>query len=140
MTEGKDYADLLERLEDDLLGMIDPANGLYPISRVVRSRRDFKGPFVGQGPDLIIGYSRGYRSSWDSPLGDFPADLFLNNTDPWSGDHSIDSRLVPGVLISNREITLEEPSLVDLTVAVLDEYGVGKLPEMVGQDCLGPGE
>ncbi len=140
VAEGKDYADLLERLEDDLLGMIDPANGLHPISRVVRSRRDFKGPFVDQGPDLIIGYSRGYRTSWDSPLGDFPADLFLDNTDPWSGDHSINSHLVPGVLISNREITLEEPSLVDLTVAVLDEYGVGKLPGMVGQDCLGPGE
>ena len=140
VAEGTDYADLLERLEEDLLSMIDPANGLHPISRVVRSRRDFKGPFVDQGPDLIVGYSRGYRSSWESPLGDFPADLFLDNTGAWSGDHSIDSRLVPGVLISNRKIILEEPSLVDLTVAVLDEYGVQKLPEMVGQDCLGPVE
>jgi len=140
VAKGMDYADLLERLEEDLLSMIDPANGLHPISRVVRSRRDFKGPFVDQGPDLIVGYSRGYRSSWESPLGDFPADLFLDNTDAWSGDHSIDSRLVPGVLISNRKIILEEPSLVDLTVAVLDEYGVQKSPEMVGQDCLGPVE
>ncbi len=140
VAEGMDYDDLLERLEEDLLAMIDPATGLHPISRVVRSRRDFKGPFRDQGPDLIIGYSRGYRSSWESPLGDFPPDLFLDNTDPWSGDHSIDSRLVPGVLISNREIIMEEPSLLDLTVAVLDEYGVEKLPEMVGQDCLGPME
>ena len=137
VAEGADYADLLERLEDDLLAMTDPATGLHPISRVVRSQRDFKGPFLDRGPDLIIGYSRGYRSSWESPLGDFPPDLFLDNTDPWSGDHSIDSRLVPGVLISNREIIVEEPSLVDLTVAVLDEYGVEKLPEMIGQDCLG---
>ena len=71
VAEGSDYADLLDRLEDDLLNMIDPANGLHPISRVVRSRRDFKGPFLDQGPDLIIGYSRGYRSSWESPLGWF---------------------------------------------------------------------
>jgi len=25
-----------------------------------------------------------------------------------------------------------------LTVAVLDEYGIPKPPEMIGQDCLGP--
>jgi hypothetical protein len=28
--------------------------------------------------------------------------------------------------------------LTDLTVAVLDEFGVAPLPEMVGQDCLAP--
>ena len=49
----------------------------------------------------------------------------------------MDYRLVPGVLVSNRKITLEDPALYDLTVAVLDEYGIPKLPEMIGQDCLG---
>ena len=44
----------------------------------------------------------------------------------------------PGVLLTDRPITLEQPALYDLTVAVLDEYGVEKPEEMIGRDCLGP--
>jgi hypothetical protein len=61
----------------------------------------------------------------------------VENREAWSGDHCIDYRLVPGVLISNRKITLADPALYDLTVAVLDEYGLQKSPEMIGRDCLG---
>ena len=49
----------------------------------------------------------------------------------------MDNRLVPGVLLSNRKITLDEPALYDLTVAILDEYGIEKSEEMIGEDCLG---
>ena len=42
-----------------------------------------------------------------------------------------------GVLLSNREIVGESPHLTDLTVAVLDEFGVAAAPEMIGKDCLG---
>ena len=104
---------------------------------MVNTRRDFHGPLAGSGPDLLVGYSRGYRSSWDSPLGKYPPELFVDNRQPWSGDHSVDYRLVPGVLISNRPITLEQPALYDLTVAILDEYGVPKPEQMIGRDCLG---
>jgi len=55
----------------------------------------------------------------------------------WSGDHCIDHREVPGVLIANRRITLEKPALYDLTAAVLGEYGLEPLPDMIGRDCLG---
>ena len=34
---------------------------------------------------------------------------------------------------------MEEPALYDLTVAILDEYGIDKPPEMIGEDCLGDG-
>jgi hypothetical protein len=108
------------------------------VTLVTRPARDFQGHAASNGPDAIIGYNRGYRTSWKSPLGEFPLDVFLANSDPWSGDHSVDYRLVPGVLLSNRRITLEQPALYDLTVAVLDEYGLAKLPEMIGRDCLGP--
>jgi hypothetical protein len=48
----------------------------------------------------------------------------------------MDYRQVPGVLLSNRRITLPEPALYDLTVAVLDEYGIARPEGMLGQDCL----
>jgi predicted AlkP superfamily phosphohydrolase/phosphomutase len=138
ITPGAEYEALLDKLEAELLAMQDPRNGNRPVTLVTRTRRDFHGAHLDVGPDLIVGYSRGYRSSWKSPLGEFPRAIFVNNDDPWSGDHSIDYRQVPGVLITNQRITLDHPALYDLTVAILDEYGVPKLPQMIGQDCLAP--
>ena len=135
---GAHYERLLDQLERDLLAMVDPRSGRRPVSLVHRPRESYDGPHVDQGPDLIIGYARGYRSSWESPLGEFPAEVFVDNDDPWSGDHQNDYRLVPGVLLTNRRIALETPALADLAVAVLDEFGVAALPEMVGRDTIAP--
>jgi predicted AlkP superfamily phosphohydrolase/phosphomutase len=131
-----EYQKVLDRLEADLLGMRDPRTGLAPVTLVVQTRRDFKGSNIDVGPDIIVGYNRGYRTSWASPLGEFPRGVFVDNAEPWSGDHCVDYRLVPGVLISNRKITLPNPALYDLTVAVLDEYGAPKADGMIGRDCL----
>ncbi len=132
------YDDVLDRLEKDMLEFKDSRNGENVITLVVRTHRDFHGPYLDVGPDIIVGYNRGYRSSWDSPLGEFPKEIFEDNTEAWSGDHAMDYRHVPGVLITNRTITMDEPFLYDLTVAVLDEYGIAPLPEMIGSDCIGP--
>lgn len=137
VSQGAEHQRLLDRLEADLLAMQDPRRGRSPVTLVVQTRRDFKGTQLEGAPDVIVGYGWGYRSSWKSPLGEFPREIFVDNDDPWSGDHSVDYRLVPGVLVANRKITLESPALYDLTVAVLAQYGIAKLPEMIGEDCLG---
>ncbi len=136
VKRGGEYEELLRRLEADLLSMRDSRNGEKAISLVVRPKRDFSGAYRNDGPDLVVGFTRGYRSSWESPLGEFPKEVFVDNLDAWSGDHCIDPRLVPGVLITNQRISLDAPSLHDLTVAVLDEFGVSPLPDMIGKDCL----
>ncbi len=41
------------------------------------------------------------------------------------------------MLLTNREITLADPALYDVTVAVLDEFGLPPQPEMIGEDALG---
>jgi predicted AlkP superfamily phosphohydrolase/phosphomutase len=127
---------LLEELESDLLAMVDPHTTKKPVSLVTRSATTFSGPHKDEAPDLIIGYNWGYRSSWESPLGKFPRQTFVDNHDAWSGDHCIDNRLVPGVLITNRRITHPAPGLADLTVTILDEFNVKPLPEMIGRDCI----
>jgi hypothetical protein len=48
----------------------------------------------------------------------------------------VDSRVVPGILVSNRKITMESPALYDVTAAVLALYGISPLPEMLGKNCL----
>ena len=42
------------------------------------------------------------------------------------------------MLLTNQRISLETPALHDLTVAVLDEFGVAPLPEMIGEDTIAP--
>lgn len=131
-----DYQAVLDELEADLLAMTDPRTGKHPVTKVTQVRRDFHGPHREDGPDIIVGYSWGYRSSWENPLGEFPDELFVENHNAWSGDHCCDNRLVPGVLVTNQRISMDAPALYDLTVGVLDEFGVAPLPEMIGQDCL----
>ena len=135
---GSEYDVLLDQLEKALLAMKDPRNGRSPVSLVVRPGRDFHGPEKDKGPDILVGYSRGYRCSWESPLGSFPKAVFLDNHSPWSGDHCMDYRLVPGILVSNRRITSQTPSLADLTVSLLDEYGITPPRELIGKDVLEP--
>ena len=136
VAPGAEYAGLLDRLEADLLAMRDERTGRAPVRLVFRPRDAWRGPHLEQAPDIVVGYDRGYRSSWDSPLGQFPHGVFVDNDETWSGDHAIDYRLVPGVLLTNRRIAIEAPALQDLTVAVLDEFGVAPPPEMIGRDAL----
>ncbi len=138
IAPGAEYDALLEQLEKALLGMKDLRNGQSPVSLALRPRRDFHGPEKEKGPDILVGYSRGYRSSSDSPLGLFPKNVFVDNKTPWSGDHCIDYRLVPGVLVTNRRITRPDPSLADLTVSLLHEFGIAPPGELVGKQVLEP--
>ena len=136
VAPGEEYEQLLDRLETDLLAMRDERTGRTPVRLAFRTSDEWDGVNMETAPDIIVGYDWGYRTSWDSPLGQFPREVFVDNDETWSGDHSIDYRLVPGVFLSNRRITIDAPALHDLTVTVLDAFGVAPLPEMIGRDAL----
>ena len=138
VAAGPEYEALLDELEKDLLTTRDPRNGRSPVSLVQRPRRDFHGAEKDKGPDILVGYSRGYRSSSESALGSFPKPIFADNHSPWSSDHCIDFRLVPGILVTNRRITSQTPSLADLTVSLLHEYGIAPPAGLIGKNVLEP--
>ena len=87
----------------------------------------------GHAPDAVIGYAHGYRCSDDSVLGELSEHLLEDNKDKWSGDHCIDRSLVPGVLFANQPMGAETPSLPDVTVSVLSEFGLAAPREMEGK-------
>lgn len=72
----------------------------------------------------------------DQPAGAVPPVLIEENHDAWSGDHCIDNRHVPGILVTNQKIIMEHPALYDLTIAVLDQFGIPPQPGMIGKNCL----
>ena len=118
LRQGAETAAAMQRLARELVEFRDPANGRQVVETA---------PATGAptGPDLIVGYGRGYRGSWETALGAVPRAILEDNTDVWIGDHCINAEDVPGVLLSNRLVRVERPSLRDVTVTILEMFGVG---------------
>jgi hypothetical protein len=88
------------------------------------------------GPDLIVGYGRTFRGSWQTALGGVPRSVLEENTDAWLGDHCINPDDVPGVLLSNRVLRAATPGLKDLTVTILGLFGAGPGAGMSGRSVF----
>lgn len=131
---GAETAAVKRQIAEGLTGLHDPEADEASINdvfdpAVVHS----DGPYGGNGPDLIIGYNRGYRASWEGAVGRVTDEVFIDNTKAWSGDHCIDPRLVPGVLFSNWRMPEDQPQIQDLAPTILSMFGVGKPAHMTGR-------
>jgi len=123
---------LLDEITTKLLALRDPKNGAKIVDRVYRAEDVYSGQYLDQAPDLIVGYSRGYRGSWESTIGNFPNEWIADNMDPWSGDHCMAAELVPGIILSNKKLHAENPKLYDLAPTIFKEFGIEKTADMVG--------
>jgi predicted AlkP superfamily phosphohydrolase/phosphomutase len=135
---GAEAEALSQELAGKLLALHDPKTGLPPITRISKPAEVYRGPYMQQAPDLVIGYNRGYRAGWGTVLGGVPAAVLEDNTEAWSGDHCMDYALVPGVLLSNKQVRLAAPSLTDVAPTILAELGVQKPQEMIGGSVFEP--
>ena len=127
-----DAPKILAKLKKELLALRDPINGENAVSRVWLGREIYKRA-DDKVPDLIIGWNRGYRASWETILGGFPRQVFVDNDDKWSGDHCIDPFWVPAVFVSNKKVVLPRLTLPDITATVLAECGIPIPAAMTGQ-------
>ncbi|HXM92752.1 MAG TPA: alkaline phosphatase family protein [Candidatus Dormibacteraeota bacterium] len=130
-------AEVLQRqIVEQLLAVRDPKDRQPVVTRVDRAAEAYSGPDVSQAPDLIVGYNRGFRVGWESVLGGIPANVLEDNNEPWSGDHCIDFTKVPGVVLSNRKIRAENPSLTDIAPTILEEFGIARPDTMKGRSIF----
>jgi len=133
VAPGAETDAVLRKIAARLLAFRDPDSGNRVVQAVTLPRSEFHGSALASAPDLLAGYAPGYRSSWQTALGAIPAKVVEDNKDEWRGDHCIDARAVPGVLLSNRKTRAPDPQLADITVSILNEFGVAKPPEMRGR-------
>jgi predicted AlkP superfamily phosphohydrolase/phosphomutase len=119
---------LREEIAARLTGLFDEEEGESAVKRVYIASQFYRGPYKDNGPDLIPGYQRGYRVSWETAIGRTTHRVFHPNTKAWSGDHCIDPSLVPGILFCNRAIEDAKPRLMDIGPTVLQMFGVS-VPE-----------
>ncbi len=83
--------DLIEKLE----GWTDEDNMVVKKAYKNTDIYDIK---HSNSPDIVVGYTAGYRASKQSVLGEAPqGNLLEDNYDAWSGDHCCDPSFVPGV-------------------------------------------
>ncbi len=114
----------------------DPLSGRPVIHQVYDSRAIYSPAQRDQAPDLIVGYERGFRVSWEAALGQRSAEVFRDNLDHWNGDHLIDPQLVPGVLLCSKPIAVKDPKLQDLAPTILRQFQVTPAPVMTGRNLL----
>jgi len=125
-----------EELIDRLSAIRDPENGRPVIAQVHRAEDIYHGPHAKEAPDLIVAYSPGYRASWETILGGYPREHLTDNTDPWSGDHCMDAKLLRGVCLCSHPLVASRPGLQDLAPTILRAFGVPVPAAMTGQNIV----
>jgi predicted AlkP superfamily phosphohydrolase/phosphomutase len=129
---GSEYESLKRELVDKLGGLIDPDSGDVAINEAFDTDLMYNGPYKGNAPDLLIGYNHGYRISWDGASGVVNTPAFEDNEKAWSGDHIVDPRIVPGIILANHPLNNTDPHITDLAPTALKLFGVPAPPHMEG--------
>jgi len=139
---GEEAQQLKKELIERLNGLRDEEKDTIGIREVFDTPGLYKGPYVAEAPDLLVGYDHGYRASWDCASGVVSGPVFEDNVKAWSGDHTVDPRLVPGVLFCNHPIDADDPGLIDMAPTVLRLFGQQPPPHMDGRPLFErpPGE
>ncbi|MGA3026259.1 MAG: alkaline phosphatase family protein [Bryobacteraceae bacterium] len=124
VARGAEAEELKRELIAKLSGLPDEERGETAIRQVYATNKLYRGPYLDAAPDLIVGYNEGYRTSWDAAVGQATAHVIEDNPKAWSGDHSVDPVLVPGVLFCNRRIDAADPGIEDMAPTALWLFGL----------------
>jgi predicted AlkP superfamily phosphohydrolase/phosphomutase len=135
-VSGFDKQTVLDDIARKLLAFKDPVTGENVVDKVYFSDMAYQGKNLKYAPDILVGFRRGYRASWQTALGAVPKLTLEDNTQAWIGDHCMASDEVPGVLLSNRKITAATPGLADIPVTILNAFGLSKTSGMIGQSVF----
>lgn len=130
----EDRERLIDEIRRGLLATIDPQTTQPAIVKAYAPPPSTRGPsHADRAPDLIVLYAEGTRGSNESALGGLPADVIVDNTGEWSGDHCMDPDTVPGILLVNRPLRQKASSLGDIARAILAEFGIEGFPYVQSQ-------
>jgi predicted AlkP superfamily phosphohydrolase/phosphomutase len=133
VNPGAEKEALVREIAQKLEHVTDPKTGDRVVTKAYITQQDYLGPQMELAPDIIVGYNRGFRTSWSAPLGRITKEVFDDNMDKWSGDHCMDPAVCPGILFTSEKIHAPSPALFDLTPTILSLFGIEKPDNMVGQ-------
>jgi hypothetical protein len=85
LASGEQSRAALASLHEQLLAWRDPIDNRQVVEAVYEEKPTAQNRAVA--PDLIVGYSRGYRGSWQTGIGATRSAEIEDNNDAWIGDH-----------------------------------------------------
>jgi hypothetical protein len=112
-VSANEYQTAVAQLKRELEAWQGP-DGRPVVRRAIPRDEVFVGPLADYGPDLVVGYARGYRASSETGLGRWGGTAIESNGDQWGGDHCVDAQIVPGVIFCNQGLGGIEPSYHDI--------------------------
>ena len=133
---GEETKALKRELIRKLSGLKDEEKNAAAINKVFDRDELPSGPYKDNCPDLIIGYNKGYRVSWDSVTGKVNNIVFEDNIKAWSGDHCIDPSIVPGIFFCSKKINTTSPSIIDIAPTALELFGLQMPSHMDGHSVI----
>ena len=133
-----DRRSLIDRLQADLLAWRGP-DSRPVVQNAWLNEQVFNGAHASLGPDILVGYSPGYRASAETGLGAWKTEPIEHNSDHWEADHCFDSASVPGVLFSSKSLKdIPFPSYRDFPAisidAIPDASGSAPPPKLAAED------
>ena len=128
--------ELAVRLKRELEAVVDPETGQAPVAKTYFRDELYVGAETPIMPELLVGYTPGYRNASASVLGATGKSIIDLNPWAWSGDHSMAVDLVPGSLFSSRAVAKPRPSILDLPVTILEFFGIERPEQMVGSSIF----
>lgn len=133
-----DPGDETESLKNEILEKLkkvkDPLNNDVVAKGVYKREELYKGPYLKNAADIVIGYNLGYRVSPESAVNYVGDEIVSDNKRMWSGDHSFTRSFIPGIFFCNRKIKVKEPSIADISPTILSAFGIKKPTFIDGKD------
>ncbi|MCU0285938.1 MAG: alkaline phosphatase family protein [Acidobacteria bacterium] len=136
VNTGKEAEQLKEEIKQKLIAVTDNHTG-KPVMKAVYKREElYKGPYTQNAPDVVVGYSIGFKVAWESAVNFVGGEIFADNKKMWTGDHCFTSDQVPGIFYCNKKITTTNPTLADISPTVLTAFGI-PIPSFIDGRNLG---
>ena len=128
---------VLNDIKKMLLSVKDEKTGEHPIGNVFISEDNYARENLHMGADIIVGYNRNYALDSGSALGGVGKEAISDNLSRWSGDHIIDPRQVPALLLTNFKMTNQRvPYIWDLAPTFLKLFGITTPSDMRGKSLV----
>lgn len=136
IVKKEDAQQLKQEISEKLKALYDSEHDRSPVREVYDRATSYSGPYVRDAPDLVCGFTPGYRVAWETVTGGFGDQVVSDNDRPWGGDHNMNPPDVPGMLFCNRPIDTEAPNIIDVAPTVLDLFGVPVPDHMDGKSMM----
>jgi predicted AlkP superfamily phosphohydrolase/phosphomutase len=133
---GEQEKRLRKELQDKLRELRDEEKDEPAVAQVYDLKELYRGPYVADAPDLLVGFRVGWRISWNCATGIIDAEMFEDNVKSWSGDHCMNPPDVPGIFFCNRALPVDKINIMDIGPTVLDLFGVSVPPYCDGQSRM----